>query len=558
MVTPSEHWQQNERINAHILAYGPALFEAVRQEVFDKATVPAGPYDRAAHARNQALLTATVARVCAEGRWRPVIGKAEFWDVAWGRIVYQGTRADKASKEIRDMRARIPLFADHAAYDPRAYAFDKHEWERFAFHWKRRFDWYKLVRPLRAAGRELHPDEAAALAGRLDAVPKAIRMRLSAALQALPSAAVAVWGAAPEDWAGLARGVGAGAPEFDDWLAFAKAQGSAWTDSLARFAEPASQALAIMTKSGPYEGIGFSAHAAKMAKYLKLADFLTRLDGDNVLDHFAGADYRHDDAHLGGADYVRGRDAFWQVHARFKTYLGPITSLHLMMDLGFKTVKPDRVLTYLFSQLGWLQTLPATLAQDEVLDAYTDAAVVREVLYRADVLAAALAGDARDTPTHRLLDIWFVKFGQEGEDDFGIETKLEGKDGKGIRTLYQALQQRLGPVAQDAADGLALRWPAPQAWAPVTPPGGASRDRSARVAAPRAPRRSAWIAESKAAALEEAGRRLRAAWIEDAAAPQRRYPPRIDDRPKQQILDLIARGTDAHDALRRILGLSAP
>ncbi len=536
MTTPSAHWQQNERINAQILAYGPALFEAVRQEVFDKATLPAGQHDRAAHGRNQAALTATVAQVCEEARWKPAISKAAFWSVAWERIVYQGTRAGKASVEIESMRERIPLFADHTVYDKDAYRFDADEWERFCSHWKQRFAWHELVRRACAKqGRALTRDEVDGLCTADGAIP--------------------AWSGQTQDAHVLAGRAAACRTRFKGWLQFAKAQCD-WEGSLAGFAQAGTEAIAIMTKSGAYEGVAFSAHAEKMEKYVAIADFLAALDGDNALDHYTGRDYVHCHELQTGEAYRREKERFWEVQARFEAHFGNITALHLMMDLGFKTVKPDRVIAWLFSQLGWLQTLPATLSHPQVIAAYNNDAVVQEVLYRADVMAAALGADASGLSVHRLLDIWFVKYGQEPEARFGVATRLEGRAGTGLKELYEGVRAR-GGLAPVPALGDAAGWPAPRQWKPIARK-ARSEPASSKEDAPRAPRapqseRGVAVAVRKIREVAEQERYR--AWKEGRNAVPPMYPARIDDAAKEAVLQLIMNGVEAHAALRQVLGL---
>lgn len=541
MVSPAEYWQQNELINEQIFRRGPALFDAVRQAVLDKATVPPGAYDAAAHRTNQDLLLATVDSVCAHGKWRPVIDPAAFWELAWGRIVYQGTRADKASKEIDLMCRQIPLFADFRVFDRNTYQFDKNEWTRFSQHWKRRFAWFKLVRRHRARlARDIGPADLELLVAM---APDKYVKEMGAVL----------WGQAPEDWLDLTV-KWAGSPDaFSDWLSFAKAQGGLWEQSLALFAHPQSEALAIMTKSGRYEGISFSAHPEKMVKYLAVADFLKHFEGAHVLEHYTGAGYRHIPEHQSGESYRSERARFQQVHARFAKHFGPITSLHLMMDLGFKTVKPDRVLTYLFSRLGWLMTLPAAVSQKQVLEVYTDPAVVDEVLHRADVLAAAIAPHVSAPSVHRLLDIWLVKFGQEPEEKFGITVRLEGEDGEGLAEIYEAVKERLGeqpaPAGLDAAS-FERRWPTEAVWTPRL-----RRSDGEEPAKRRQPR--ARVDKTPAVRYDrrEAEEIFLQAWRADLSAVPRRYPDRIDNAPKENIIRMIARGVAADTAFSTVLGL---
>jgi hypothetical protein len=174
---------------------------------------------------------------------------------------------------------------------------------------------------------------------------------------------------------------------------------------------------------------------SKVVKYLAVATHLhkDRAGGNALpLNHYTGGQ-QFNAAHLIGQAWVQERKILNRVSARFEAQLGTLTALHTMMDMGLKTIKPDRVMTYLFSQLGWLQTLPDTLTQEEVIKLYMDKQVIREMTVRADVLAASL-DRAGFSNAHRRLDIWLVKFGQEPEKAFGITVNLQGQS-SGIRSV---------------------------------------------------------------------------------------------------------------------------
>lgn len=64
--------------------------------------------------------------------------------------------------------------------------------------------------------------------------------------------------------------------------------------------------------------------------------------------------------------------------------------------------------------------------------------VTQEMTIRADVFAAGL-DKAGYKQAHRLLDIWFVKYGQEPEEFFGITTNLQ--QSKSIREVFDALDR---------------------------------------------------------------------------------------------------------------------
>ncbi|MFL9911407.1 hypothetical protein [Paraburkholderia sp. RL17-337-BIB-A] len=96
-----------------------------------------------------------------------------------------------------------------------------------------------------------------------------------------------------------------------------------------------------MTKSNAYAGIRFSADEDKVEKYLRLAAELERVEREGplpVLLYFTGNGYDR-------TQHRSDEEKFDEVQKAFEQYLGFVTSLHAMMDLGFPTVKPDRVPT---------------------------------------------------------------------------------------------------------------------------------------------------------------------------------------------------------------------
>lgn len=212
------------------------------------------------------------------------------------------------------------------------------------------------------------------------------------------------------------------------WLLLAK-ESSNWEKSIKSFFHfTGDKTIQLMTKSGDFEGIRFSALSAKMEKYIKIARFLiskeNELSRNKILQVFTGANYNFE------------KHKFWNIHKKFATLLGDITALHLMMDLGFKTVKPDRVLTYLFAKLGWLDVFPETVSKEEVLKSYLKRNVWEDVIEKSLILGELLEGKYKNPL--RQLDIWIVKYGQEPEETFGLTKKLE-KDFP-INKFYQRIK----------------------------------------------------------------------------------------------------------------------
>ncbi|MEA3641809.1 MAG: TIGR02452 family protein [Lamprobacter sp.] len=138
----------------------------------------------------------------------------------------------------------------------------------------------------------------------------------------------------------------------------------------------------------------------------------------------------------------------WQMLERLdhQGYRGDLTSLHLLMDLGFPVIKPDIVLSRLFLQLGWLRaalpTLPENFTEADLRGEgenrtrylYTKPMLYRPIIAFAQQLVAGLdaaqlerdIGWVSSNPL-REFDLFVVKAGQQPEREFGIE-----------RTLYPA------------------------------------------------------------------------------------------------------------------------
>lgn len=124
-------------------------------------------------------------------------------------------------------------------------------------------------------------------------------------------------------------------------------------------------------------------------------------------------------------------------------YRGDLTSLHLLMDLGFPVIKPDIVLSGLFLQFGWLHTalpkLPKDVAEADLRGTgeyktsyvYTKPLLYQAIIAFANQLVAGL--DAADLERDigwvssnplREFDLFMVKAGQRPEREFGIERVL--------------------------------------------------------------------------------------------------------------------------------------
>lgn len=215
----------------------------------------------------------------------------------------------------------------------------------------------------------------------------------------------------------------------------------------------------LIKDEATYPGLKFSAWSPKIKKYLHVARTLHRhrqAGNEPALHHYTEG-YTFNAEHLTGAAWVKEREMLAKVRAKFVKDVGMLTAMHTMMDLGLKTIKPDRVMTYLFSQLGWLQTLPSELTKEEVIKAYLNKNVVEEMTRRADVLAYRL-NEVGYSQAHRLLDIWIVKYGQEPDPEWGLTTNLQNKNG-GIGQLFSKITSE--PIPEKTIDeSIAERlWP---------------------------------------------------------------------------------------------------
>jgi hypothetical protein len=213
-------------------------------------------------------------------------------------------------------------------------------------------------------------------------------------------------------------------------------------------------------------------------------------------------------------------------------------------------------MTYLFSQLGWLQTLPNSWTQEEVIKRYMDKDVIREMTVRADVFAASLdrAGFSR---AHRRLDIWFVKFGQDADASFGITTNLQDQ-GLGIGgVLNHVLDDSVTQdwwITQEEAE---VNWPAGE-FRQLTKVGSNAEENSQgqRASAhvkelPKRPR-----ATPASMSRNEAESIFFRQWKTGFSTHPEIYPTRetnISNENKELILRKIERGQDPHQAFVNVL-----
>lgn len=214
-----------------------------------------------------------------------------------------------------------------------------------------------------------------------------------------------------------------------NWLQLAKKSPHWYQSRKSTFTNTWESTLILMTKSERLSDVKFSALDAKMEKYIKIARFLCSLEKskkyNTVLDYFTWWDYNFED------------EKFWGIHDKFAGLLWDITALHLMMDLWFKTVKPDRVLTYLFVKLWRSEIFSKDTVKEVIMNKYQERRVWEDVIEKALYLERLLWGDYKNSL--RALDIWIVKYGQEPDENFWLTKNLEKK--YPIEKLFEQVKQ---------------------------------------------------------------------------------------------------------------------
>ncbi|MEZ9017543.1 hypothetical protein AB6E79_11510 [Vibrio lentus] len=201
-----------------------------------------------------------------------------------------------------------------------------------------------------------------------------------------------------------------------------------------------SKALQLKDRSGLFYG---KKPIANWSKNLRTVGLARKLDGFMQSKHKSTS----------VIDFVTGGrnvDDIWGVLEHLQTidYRKKITALHLMMDLGFQTVKPDIVLSRIFMDLGWTKDVIPDLPHDLTVEDlngkglygnkyhYTNSRMYKPIIDLArsivkDISKEDLKADigwVTDNPI-REFDFFIVKFGQEPEPSRGIVNKLFNREG---------------------------------------------------------------------------------------------------------------------------------
>ncbi len=174
----------------------------------------------------------------------------------------------------------------------------------------------------------------------------------------------------------------------------------------------------FLGKSGRFAGISYSKLAPKIRKIVSVAaKFQAFPPGVQPL------------AALLGDDYADPSDeGLWRTQERLTGLVGYTTALHVMMDIGFKCVKPDIWLVRLMCRLGWIEdTLPADSPDAFIKKNYQHPRVAAAVINCARRIAQAMHAWYPEAPL-REFDVVMVTYGQKvthGQTNDGITRSLD-------------------------------------------------------------------------------------------------------------------------------------
>lgn len=227
---------------------------------------------------------------------------------------------------------------------------------------------------------------------------------------------------------------------FDDFREFTKPE---WNIKAKGYQviEAGSGVNDFLNRTGRFESCQTVRNIPKLVRTIaiarKLAEFMDKKSGDTpVLQFVLGSNEKND---------VRSVNAYLMNIG----YTGPLTALHLMMDLGLPVVKPDIVLSRLFVTWGWLRHYAPTIPLDLTLKdlegrgkykskfAYTSPTMFwpiietsRAIVDRLEpsVLKSDIGWMTRNSL--REFDIFLVKYGQEPDSQWGLSRCLARENGE--------------------------------------------------------------------------------------------------------------------------------
>ena len=375
-------------------------FDEIMLFVYEEATKPKVENFESKHKENKKDFYELLENeIKNKSQPNPYVGYDELWKLCWEKIMYANKKAESAGKEIKAME-NTKLFQNYNSLD-------KPEWDHNPETWK------KIVNEIKES-------------------EKGKKFKKSG------------------DWQNkIIKEVYN--DNHNDYFKYVKEI----NDRIGENAKIGDVVLRLLTKTHkdfkPVNESGtFAANNYKIDKYVRLARKLKKMKEDErkeyPLEYFVGdinQNFRSlKDSHI------------WGIHKRFKEFLGKITALHLMMELGFWVVKPDIVMTKLFHR-GKLLGLPEEKVIDGNKYKYTNSGVYKKMINVGREIAydiekeldpkdnlKRLAKKELETRNKlkrlakhniiRALDLFLVKFGQEPDPACGItrnlNKELENKD----------------------------------------------------------------------------------------------------------------------------------
>ena len=369
-------------------------FDEIMLFVYEEATKPIDEYSESEHEENKSKFYKLLKEeIKDKSQPNPYIGYDELWKLCWEKIMYANKKAESAGDEINAMED-AKLFKDYNSLGNPEWNHNPKTWKKIVNKikenkgkkFKKRGDWqYKVI------DKEFRNNH-------------------------------------------------------EEYFQFVKKINDKFEDK----DKIGDVVLRLLTKTHEeFKPVNknrtFAASNYKIDKYVRIArKFKKLIEEEGIeypLKYFVGDlqdNFRIiDDSHL------------WDIHKRFEEFLGKITALHLMMELGFWVIKPDIVMTKLFHQGEFL----SNLNKDQILDKndnykYTNKTVYKEMINVGRKIANEIEKEFKSkiklkSPAEkdpgprdklirlaknniiRALDLFLVKFGQEPDPKCGITRNLE-------------------------------------------------------------------------------------------------------------------------------------
>ncbi len=211
-------------------------------------------------------------------------------------------------------------------------------------------------------------------------------------------------------------------------------------------------------RTGRFSGLSYYRNISKLMRTIKIAKAL--------------ADFSRKNPNSAAIEFLSGGISsknVWPIFRRItaeQDYLSSITALHLMMDLGYEVMKPDRVMARAFFQLGWLGQivkLPTGITEADIIPNsggdepedvedeerpgsryhYIHPTIARPIVDLSRLIAARVRKEDLESDIGwctynklREFDIFMVKYGQQPEPKLGLQRNLSAE------TPYAAFRSR--------------------------------------------------------------------------------------------------------------------